>query len=129
MQVAINPQWTIILQTHVERDLPVRDYHSLLDKLASVAGRQEAKFDIIDAQARLDADRSNYEQAAQRYVEIDANNKRVWAERGKKGDPKLSEAEYQNKLNLAVTLKANKEGMKKKEENIDRLRRIIEKVD
>ena len=129
VQVAINPQWSVILQTHAERDLPLRDFHALMDKLAAVAGRQEAKFDLIDAQARYDADQVNFDQTVQRYHEIDARNQKDWVRQGKKGEPKLSNAEAANKANLAVTLSANKDTLKKKADNIERLRGIIEKVD
>jgi hypothetical protein len=125
----IGPQRTIIFQTHIERDLPVRDYNELLDKLTSAVRRQEAKGELIDEQMLLEAERFKYDLTVKQYSAIEEKNKKDWVKRGKKGDPTLSDAEVQGQLNCKTSMEAGKEAIKKKEARVLELRGIIEKVD
>jgi len=112
---------SIVVQTYLDRDAPLRDYNELLDKLNSATDRQEAKLQVESMEADLVRMEVNHAKLVKDYQEIESRAEKMWNARGKKGAFKLSEPELVQKTQAMNTIEAGKE-------NIARLKAEIAKV-
>jgi hypothetical protein len=129
IQSDVNPRRKIVMQTFIGRDVHVKEFHALTDKLSSVIDRQEAKFDLEGLKLNIEADRRGLEAAKDAYANIEKLNASQWQSRGKKGEPVLSPAETQSKLNHATNIRAFNKAIEKKEAEVAELEAKIAKVD
>ena len=129
IQSQVNPRRTIVMQTYIARDLPVRDFHHLVDKLSAVTDRQEARFDLQGVVLSLEADKKGLAAAQEAFANIERLNAAVWAKRGKKGDPVLSQTEEQAKINHGTNIRHFNKEIAKKEKEIKELEGKLAKVD
>jgi len=116
---------SIVMQTYIDRDAPLAEYHDVLDKVNKAVDRQEAKLQIEGLEADLLRMKVNHDKLVRDYQAIEERSQRVWETRGKKGAFKLSEQELVQKEQAMLTIKAGKENLARLEADIVKARGVI----
>lgn len=129
IQSQVNQRRSIVMQTYLDRDAPLSEFHALADKLSGVTDRQEAKFDLMGARDKLLIDERSLALAEAQFQAIDARNAAEWKAKKKQGEPTLSHAERVAKDNTAETIKAARKGIEALKVEITELEAKIAKVD
>lgn len=129
LQSQVNPRRTIIMQTAIARDAPVKELHALADKLSAIVDRQEARFDLEGVMASIEADERSLASVTDRFQNIAVLATIEWKKRGKRGEPTLNNTEEQAKVSCAENIKALRVAIEKKRGEAKELEAKIAKVD
>jgi hypothetical protein len=111
----------VVLQTFMARDAPTGDYHGVVDKLYCVVERQKWKSDIVGLKGAIEQDERLQEAQMADLIRIETKNALDWELRGKKGEPKLSNAEEAHRIQVRNNVTAIREGIAKKRALVDKL--------
>lgn len=114
----VNPNRSIVLQTYMPRDAPVKDYHLLLDKLVRAADRQEAKANLGGLKTSLASTQKTLKQMEEDFGNIETRAAAAWVAKNKKGEPKLSDNEVAQKGIATQNVKRFREEVAKIEAEI-----------
>lgn len=120
---------SLVLQTFLPRDAPLKEHHELLDKLGMAGDRQNAKYRLEGLRANLEVHKKTLEQLITDYNSIEARSADAWAQRGKKGAPMLSAAESAQKGNAEQNIKRYRVEITKLETDIAQCEAVVAKVD
>jgi hypothetical protein len=121
----ISQNRSIVMQTYLDRDAPVGDFHRLLDKLNTAIERQEAKTNLEDNRVNLALEEKTLKQLTEDYHAIETRSEATWAARGKQGAAKLNPAEVAQKEGAKVTIGRYTEAIAKRKADIAKLEAIV----
>jgi hypothetical protein len=120
---------SIVMQTYLDRDAPVTQFHAVLDKFDKAIGRQEAKTNLEENKANLKLEEKTLEQLVEDYNNIEKRAADTWKQRGKQGEPKLTQGEAAQKENAQVTIGRYRDAITKRKGDIARLEAIVAEGD
>lgn len=126
---SISQNRQIVMQTYLDRDSDLSEFHKVLDKFDKAIGRQEAKTNLEDHRANLAVEEKTLGQLVDDFNMIEQRSADAWKQRGKQGDPKLNPAESAQKENAKVTIGRYKDAITKRKADIARLEAIVAEGD
>lgn len=115
----------IVMQTYIDRDSPIGDFHGVLDKFDTAIGRQEAKSNLEESKSNLAIEEKTMGQLVEDYNSIEQRSADAWKNRGKQGEPKLSQAEAAQKETAKTNIQRYKDAIAKRKADIARLEAVI----
>jgi hypothetical protein len=102
----------LVLQTFVSRDCETKDFDAVLDKIR-IAGERQMAFSLLEAARRqLEVLEKQAQDHSDRIAQVEENMARAWAEGKKRGDPRVTPKEAQEKRQayaIAETLRRDME--------------------
>ena len=125
----ISQQRSIVMQTYLDRDAPVGEFHRVLDKFDRAIGRQEAKTNLEEHEANLALEEKTLAQLSEDFHAIESNSQAAWEARGKAGQHKLNPAETAQKENAKTTIRRYQEAIAKRKADIAKLKGIVAEGD
>jgi len=125
----ISTNRSIVIQTYMDRDAPVRDYHGIIDKLSVSIDRQEAKANLEGLEAEQALEEKTLKQMEEDFTAIPGRAEAQWIAGGRKGQYKPSPQEAAQKLQAENGIKRFRESIKKRAVEIAKCRGVIAKVD
>lgn len=105
LQLQLDERRQVVFQTHVAQDMGEQAINALLDKLARVADRQEARYRLGPLKKQLEANETIIERATGDLARVDERNRAEWSRQQKRGDPRLSAKDTQDKANIEISVK------------------------
>lgn len=95
---------SLVAQTHVDRDAPISQVNSIVDKVRSVLERQKAAAELVELRAKLKYDEKKLRQLKEDFVKIGENHQKAWAVSKKQGPFKLGPKEESERNNALTTI-------------------------
>ena len=120
---------SIVIQTYMDRDAPLSEFHGVLDKLATSIDRQEAKANLEGLEAEQALEEKTLKQMEEDYAAIPERAEAAWQASNKKGPYRPSPQEAAQKIQAANGIKQYRERIKKRVAEIAKCQGIIAKVD
>lgn len=121
----ISQNRSIVLQTYLDRDSNVREFHKVLDKFHTAIERQEAKSQLEENKANLEVEEMQLRRSKEDYSNIEVRAEADWQRKGKKGPFKMSETEEGQKQTAKITIERFAEAVTKRKAEIARLTALI----
>lgn len=122
-QISQNRQ--IVMQTYLDRDAPIGEFHQVLDKFDKAIGRQEAKTNLEENRTNLELEERTMNQLIEDYNSIESRSAAAWKARNKHGEPKLSQAEEAQKATAKTNIQRYRDATARRKADIARLEAII----
>jgi len=115
----------VVIQTYMERDAPIQDFHRLLDKLNETVDRQQAKFQLEAEQLQLEHEEKELKRLIEQHDSIEANARAEFAGRGKRGEFKLTSQQEGQKNQAVANINRLKEHIPWRKAGIAKLEAIV----
>jgi hypothetical protein len=115
----------LVLQTFIGRDASMASYHGVTDKLYRVVERQKWKTDLATLKGSIEQDERLQKAQEADFNRIEFQSAQQWEARGKKGEPKLTNAEEASRLNVRTSIKALRETITKKKDLVAELEKRL----
>jgi hypothetical protein len=123
----ISQNRSIVVQTYLDRDAPVGEFHLVLDKFGEAIERQEAKAHLIEAEDNLALEEKTRRQMLEDLGSIETRSQANWERSNKRGQWKLTDAEAAQKTTAATNVKRFDEAIAKRKGEIAKLQAVIAK--
>ena len=102
--VQIDDKRALVFQTHVPQSVKLGALHLIVDMLAHVGDRQAAIAKRQELVIALDVHVTSLARFQETLEKLDANHAVSWATSDRKGSPKLTASEKQNRDNVEVSI-------------------------
>lgn len=115
----------IVVQTYLDRDAPVRDFHSCLDKLSSAIERQEAKSSLQDHKTHLETEEKGLRNLQEDYLAIEERSKKAFERGNRRGQWRFTDQEQQARSAALTNVDRFKDAITKRKAEMARLEALI----
>lgn len=127
LSVQIGEGRSLVMQTYMPRDAPVRDFHGVTDKLGRVVDRQKAHYDLQLVELQLAQNAKLLAQLKEDYVRISADIEAKWQQSGRRGSSvKLHPNEASQKSTAETNIKRFEQEITRLEAERDKLKAQVD---
>ena len=120
---------SIVIQTYMDRDAPLTEFHRVVDKMSSTIDRQEAKSQLVDEQTNLALEEKTLKQLEEDYAAMPARAEAAWIASRKKGPYQPSAAELAQKGQVETNIKRYREAIAKRKADIAKYEGVVSRRD
>ena len=120
---------SIVIQTYMDRDAPLREFHGVIDKMSASIDRQEARANLEGLEAEQALEEKTLKQMEEDFLAIPVRAEAQWKAGGRKGDYRPNAQEAAQKLQAENGIKRFRESIKKRAGAIAQCKATIAKVD
>lgn len=106
-QIGLSENRSLVLQSAIERDAPLRAYDGFLDKLADAAERQRAKLNLIQMRVELAQEERLIAQMGEDLERVENAGREAWEKGSRKGPYKPTDAQAAQMNNSRNSIKAH----------------------
>jgi hypothetical protein len=100
----IGQKLSLVAQTHIDRDAPLDQINTLMDKVRRALEHQKAAAELIELRQKLKYDEKKLRQLKEDFAEIERRRKHEWDNSPKRGEFKLSPKEQGERNNALSTI-------------------------
>lgn len=116
---------SIVIQTYLDRDSDVKEFHGVLDKFAKAIERQEAKATIAEEATNLALEEKTLKQMLEDFSAIEDRSQKAWERANKKGSWKLSDVDATQKATATTNIERYRSAIATRKTRMAKLEALI----